>query len=87
MKLLLSGPVLALIKILVVAQALLGTVAIMTWIERRLSGVIQFRLGPNRVGPWGLFQPVADGIKFLMKEELIPAEAHKPIFVLARLWR
>jgi len=70
-------------EILVVANALMIGVSIMTWIERRLSGMIQFRWGPNRVGPFGLFQPLADGIKFLMKEDIIPAEAHKPIFVLA----
>jgi NADH-quinone oxidoreductase subunit H len=72
-----------LVEILVVANALMVGVSIMTWIERRLSGVIQFRWGPNRVGPLGLFQPLADGIKFLMKEDIIPAEAHRPIFLLA----
>jgi len=56
---------------------------VMTWVERRLSAVIQFRWGPNRVGPMGLFQPIADGIKFIMKEEIIPRDAHKPLFVLA----
>ena len=70
-------------KLLIVVNALMGSVAVMTWIERRLSGVIQFRWGPNRVGPSGLFQPIADGIKFLMKEDVIPADAHKGIFVLA----
>jgi len=70
-------------EIVVVASGLMLGVSIMTWIERRLSGVIQYRWGPNRVGPLGLFQPIADGIKFLMKEDLIPAEAYKPIFVLA----
>jgi NADH-quinone oxidoreductase subunit H len=72
-----------LVKILVVANALMAGVAIMTYVERRVSGIIQFRLGPNRVGPFGLFQPLADGIKFLMKEDIVPAEAHKPIFILA----
>jgi NADH-quinone oxidoreductase subunit H len=81
--LLLSAPVIALVKMLAVVGALMGGVAIMTWIERRLSGVIQFRWGPNRVGPSGLFQPVADGIKFLMKEDIVPADAHKPIFIAA----
>ena len=71
------------VKILVVIGALMGGVSVMTWVERRLSGVIQFRWGPNRVGPFGLFQPIADGVKFIMKEELIPADAHKPIFILA----
>ncbi len=80
---LLSTPFITFIKVFAVANALMGAVAIMSWVERRLSAVIQFRWGPNRVGPFGLFQPIADGIKFLMKEDIIPAEAHKPIFVLA----
>jgi NADH-quinone oxidoreductase subunit H len=71
------------LKIIVVANVLMVTVALTTWVERRLSSVIQFRLGPNRVGPMGLLQPIADGIKFLTKEDIIPADAHKPIFVLA----
>jgi NADH-quinone oxidoreductase subunit H len=71
------------VEILVIVHVLLIGVSVMTWIERRLSGVMQFRLGPNRVGPAGLFQPLADGIKFLTKEDLIPREAYKPIFILA----
>jgi NADH-quinone oxidoreductase subunit H len=71
------------VKILVIVNALLAAVAFMSWVERRVSGVIQFRWGPNRVGPLGLFQPIADGIKFLMKEDIIPAEAHRPVYVLA----
>jgi len=71
------------VKLGVVIGALMTTVAVMTWIERRLSGMIQFRLGPNRVGPLGLFQPLADGIKFIMKEDIIPDEAYRPTFVLA----
>lgn len=70
-------------KIVIVALTLLGVVALMTWVERRVSAIIQFRLGPNRVGPFGLFQPVADGIKFLLKDETFPAGAHKPLFLLA----
>lgn len=75
--------VITMIEIAIVVNALLIGVSIMTWIERRLSAMIQYRRGPNRVGPFGLFQPIADGIKFIMKEEMIPADAHKPIFVLA----
>jgi NADH-quinone oxidoreductase subunit H len=71
------------VKVLVVVNVLMVSVALMTWVERRLSGVIQFRLGPNRVGPAGLFQPIADGIKFITKEDVIPRDAHKPLFVLA----
>ena len=75
--------VIVFVEILVVVGALLGGVSIMTWVERRLSAVIQFRRGPNRVGPFGLFQPIADGVKFLMKEEIVPADAYMPIYVLA----
>jgi NADH-quinone oxidoreductase subunit H len=77
------GLIVTVIKFGVVVGALLGGVSIMTWVERRLSGVIQFRWGPNRVGPLGLFQPIADGVKFIMKQDIVPANAHKPCFVLA----
>ncbi|MHC4429860.1 MAG: NADH-quinone oxidoreductase subunit NuoH [Planctomycetota bacterium] len=81
--LLLSPLALTLYTILVIIGVLMTGVAIMTWIERRLSGVIQFRWGPNRVGPAGLFQPAADGVKFIMKEDVIPRDAFRPIFVIA----
>lgn len=71
------------IKVIVVAGALLSAVPILTWVERRGAGLIQLRLGPNRVGPLGLFQPLADGIKFLFKEDIAPPFAHKPTFILA----
>jgi NADH-quinone oxidoreductase subunit H len=70
-------------KLAIAIGGLFGVVVIMEWVERRLSALIQFRWGPNRVGPFGLFQPVADGIKFLWKQELFPAESHKPAFLLA----
>jgi len=72
-----------LIKIIGVFSLLMGLVSVMTWVERRLSAIIQYRLGPNRVGPFGLLQPIADGIKFIQKEDIIPAEAHKVFYVLA----
>jgi NADH-quinone oxidoreductase subunit H len=71
------------VKIIVVIGILMTGVAIMTWIERRLSGMIQYRLGPNRVGPMGLLQPLADGIKFIWKEDVTPQDAHGPIHSLA----
>ena len=73
----------SLAKIVIISQVLLGGVAFMSWVERRVSAIIQFRLGPNRVGPFGLFQPIADGIKFLLKEETFPDDSHKPLFLLA----
>lgn len=57
--------------------------AYLTLLERRALARIQVRIGPNRAGPWGLLQPLADGIKLIFKEELIPPLADKPLFILA----
>src|SRR6476659_7847659 len=54
-----------------------------SWLERRVWARIQSRIGPNRVGPQGILQWLADGIKLLMKEELVPAAADAPLFKLA----
>ncbi len=70
-------------KIVVVFGALLLAVAYMTWIERKLIADIQVRLGPMRVGPHGLLQPIADGIKLMFKEDLIPSQAERVVFLLA----
>ncbi len=77
------GIVSTVVKLLVVVNVLMLTVSIMTWVERRVSAWIQYRVGPNRVGPFGLLQPIADGVKFIMKEDVIPLAAHKPLFTLA----
>ena len=61
----------------------MGTVAYTTLLERRFLGFFQIRLGPNRVGPFGLFQPIADGIKLLFKEDITVAHAYKFYFILA----
>jgi len=74
-----------LVKVGVLIGGMLTIVAVMSWVERRGSAMIQDRLGPNRVGPFGLFQPVADGLKFIFKEEIIPSEAHKFYFLLSPL--
>ena len=62
---------------------LLTTVPIMVWVERRGSALIQDRLGPNRVGPFGLLQPVVDAVKLLAKENLIPDGVHLLLYLLA----
>lgn len=60
-----------------------GGFAYLTWYERRALARIQTRIGPNRAGPFGLLQPVADGIKLIFNEELVPAQADKFMFILA----
>lgn len=74
---------LGLVKSLVGFGALVLGVAFVTWLERRQAAFHQDRLGPNRVGPFGLFQPIADGIKNFIKEELVPADANRILFLLA----
>ncbi len=71
------------IKSVILAFILLTGFAYTTFYERRLLAKIQVRIGPNRAGPFGLFQPLADGLKLIFKEELIPATADKFIFILA----
>lgn len=70
-------------KIVCVTLPLLGAVAYLTLWERKMIGWMHVRLGPNRVGPAGLLQPIADALKLLLKEIIIPAKANKVLFVLA----
>ncbi|HKP13071.1 MAG TPA: NADH-quinone oxidoreductase subunit NuoH, partial [Blastocatellia bacterium] len=58
-------------------------VAYLTFLERKIMSWIQLRIGPNRVGPWGLLQPLADGVKMIFKEDIIPTEANKWLYVAA----
>jgi NADH-quinone oxidoreductase subunit H len=74
-----------LIKILIVFVVFLLMIAYLTWLERKLLGHFQVRLGPIRVGPHGLLQPFADGIKLLFKEDVTPAKVNKFIYNLAPL--
>ena len=73
----------SILKIVVVFTAIMAGVAFLTLAERRICAWMQDRRGPNRVGPHGLLQPAADGLKNLIKEETLPAEADKVLFMLA----
>src|SRR5205085_922949 len=71
------------LKIVILFTIYLVGVALLTLAERKIAGWIQDRLGPNRVGPGGLLQPAADGLKNIMKEETYPGAAYKPLFIMA----
>src|SRR5579864_7986790 len=71
------------IKSAVVIFALLTAFAYMTLIERRVVAKMQGRLGPNRAGPSGMFQPVADAVKMAFKEQIVPTQAKKAIYLIA----
>lgn len=71
------------LDIMGILSVLIAVAALLIWVERRLLAIWQDRLGPNRVGPLGLFQVVADMLKILSKEDWIPPFADKPVFVLA----
>ena len=71
------------IKSAIVLGVLLTAVAYTVWLERKVVGHMQNRWGPTRVGPFGLLQPAADGLKFLFKEDLTPPHVYKPLFIAA----
>src|SRR5688500_10058542 len=70
-------------KIMMIVVPLMLCVAYLTLAERKVIGWIQVRIGPNRVGPRGLLQPIADGLKLLLKEIIVPTGANKLLFVIA----
>jgi NADH-quinone oxidoreductase subunit H len=73
----------AIITIAVMMGVLQGLCAYLIYVERKIAAYMQDRIGPNRVGPFGLLQPIADGLKFLFKEEVIPSHVDKLLFLLA----
>jgi NADH-quinone oxidoreductase subunit H len=73
----------SLIKIVIALFVLLTAVAYSVWLERKVVGRIQNRWGPTRVGPFGLLQPLADGVKFIFKEDLTPPHVYKPLYIAA----
>ena len=79
----LLGLFITLVKIFVVFNAVMAVVTYLVWVERRVSAFIQDRIGPNRVGPYGLLQPFADALKFIFKEDLIPVQVNRPVFIIA----
>ena len=73
----------SIIKVALIFFIVMTAAAYTVWLERKLIGRMQNRWGPTRVGPFGLLQPMADGIKFILKEDLTPPYVHKTLFVLA----
>lgn len=71
------------IKIIVIFGGVMGALAYLSWLERKVMARVQMRPGPTRVGPFGLLQPLADGLKFLFKEDVIPDRANAFLYVLA----
>jgi NADH-quinone oxidoreductase subunit H len=74
------------LKIAIVLGAMLNVTPIMVWVERRGSALIQDRPGPNRVGPFGLFQSFADALKFVLKEDMLPEKANKILYTIAPMF-
>src|SRR5262245_14402127 len=75
--------IVSLVVIAIVINLILLVVAYCIYLERKISAYIQDRIGPNRVGPLGLLQPIADGVKFILKEDYMPKGADKYLFTLA----
>ena len=74
-------------RILFLLIPILVAVALIVWFDRRVWALVQKRRGPNVVGPFGLFQTLADALKYIFKEIIIPASANKIIFILAPILR
>jgi NADH-quinone oxidoreductase subunit H len=75
--------VLATLKILIVFSVLSGVLAYIVYLERKVLAFMQARLGPMRVGPWGILQAIADPLKLILKEDIVPSEADRTLFLIA----
>jgi len=75
--------IIVLVKIVIVIISMLTAFAYLTYVERKVQARIQVRIGPDRTGKWGLLQPIADAIKMIMKEDVIPGQANKAVFIVA----
>jgi NADH-quinone oxidoreductase subunit H len=77
--------VVLMIKIVVIFAAVMNVVGLLSWVERKMMARVQMRPGPTRVGPFGLLQPFADLVKFVFKEDVIPLQANRFLYILAPL--
>jgi len=71
------------VKVLIVLGFVLVAVPLIVWMERKVIGHMQDRIGPQRVGPFGLLQTIADGIKLFFKEDIVPTQADRVVFIIA----
>src|SRR5947199_3444261 len=78
-----SNFIILMIKIIVIFGGVMGSLAYLTWVERKVRARVQMRPGPTRVGPYGLLQPIADGLMFLFKEDVIPTNANRFLYIAA----
>jgi NADH-quinone oxidoreductase subunit H len=78
-----SDFIVLMIKIIVIFGGVMASLAYLSWVERKMMARVQMRPGPTRVGPFGLLQPIADGLKFLFKEDVIPTNANTFLYIAA----